>query len=208
MHVSSICLVSCTLISVTEPLLTHSRCHRQPGRRSADLSIVRLIIQVHIAVVHEFAGPSDRLKGTKDSLQDTECHQPRMPTTTLPTVCNAPPKYFSLRRCIRLHSRATILNNALRLDPARCECRMNKQLRQVGGAHQIPIALTRRTTALIDCPDHKTLPPPTIPRREHTFDVRREPSMLGHNVRPRITLNPEILEQRLLRPGEPHRKQH
>src|ERR1700737_2510156 len=86
--------------------------------------------------------------------------------------------------------------------------RMNKQLQQVGATHQIPIALTRRTTALIDCPDHKTLPPPTIPRREHAFDVRREPSMLGHNVRPRITLNPEILEQRLLRPGEPHRKQH
>ena len=67
MHVSSICLVSCTLISVTEPLLTLSRCHRQLGRRSADLSMVRLIIQDHIAAVHEFAIASDRLKGTSDS---------------------------------------------------------------------------------------------------------------------------------------------
>ena len=74
MDVSSICLVSCTLISVIEPLFTHSRCHRQLARRNADLSMDRLIIQVHTAAVHEFSVASDRLKGTNDSLEGTECH--------------------------------------------------------------------------------------------------------------------------------------
>jgi hypothetical protein len=74
MHVSSICLDSCTLIGVTEPLLTLSRCHRSSGRRSADFLMVRLIIQDHIAAVHEFSIASDRLKRTGDSLEGTECH--------------------------------------------------------------------------------------------------------------------------------------
>jgi hypothetical protein len=71
---SSACPVSCTFIGVTELLLTLSRCHRDSRRRSADLLMVRLIIQDHIAAVHEFSIASDRLKGTSDSLEDTECH--------------------------------------------------------------------------------------------------------------------------------------
>jgi hypothetical protein len=47
---------------------------------SADLLMVRLIIQDHIAAVHEFSIASDRLKGTNDSLEGTECHLSRMPT--------------------------------------------------------------------------------------------------------------------------------
>jgi len=36
--------------------------------------MVRLIIQDHIAAVHEFSIASDRLKGTSDSSEGTECH--------------------------------------------------------------------------------------------------------------------------------------
>jgi hypothetical protein len=60
--------------STSGPLLTLSRCHGSSGRRSADLLMVRLIIQNHIAAVHEFSIASDGLKGTSDSLEGTECH--------------------------------------------------------------------------------------------------------------------------------------
>jgi hypothetical protein len=42
--------------------------------------MVRLPIQVHTAAVHEFSVASDRLKGTSDNNEGTECQQSRMPT--------------------------------------------------------------------------------------------------------------------------------
>src|SRR5262249_2511121 len=44
--------------------------------------------------------------------------------------------------------------------------------RQVGLAHQVPIALPRRPAALVDGPDHQALPPPHVPPREHPLNAR------------------------------------
>src|SRR5204863_723918 len=50
---------------------------------------------------------------------------------------------------------------------------------QVGGAHEVAVALARGAAALVEGPDHQALAAPTIARREHLRDAGLIAAVLG-----------------------------
>src|SRR5258706_2616510 len=82
------------------------------------------------------------------------------------------------------------------------------RLRQTRLPHQKPIALPRRSPALVDRPDDEALAAAAVARGENAGHAGGELDVVGLGVRPRVALDAEVGEDCFLPALKAHRPQH
>ena len=74
--------------------------------------------------------------------------------------------------------------------------------------HQIDVALSGRSSALVDGPDDQALATPHVAGRKHSWDIRVKVAIFGFGVGAGIFFHAELFEKLALRPAEAQREQN
>src|SRR6266849_166473 len=81
-------------------------------------------------------------------------------------------------------------------------------LGQVSRTHEITVALSGSAASLVDSPDHEALTAPHVPGGEDPGHIRSVVAIRSFSVRAVITLDTQLVKNRLFRTKETHGQEH